>query len=261
MRLFLSLALSALVSFRSAAQQPAAPSPQAAALLQSALIALGGSQTLNDVTLSGTARRIAGSDDESGTVAVKALATGPIRLDFSFPSGPRSEVRANPNGGQAGDWSGPDGVSHSIALHNLSTDWGWFPAFTLANLNTSANTVLTYVGQETRSGHSVQRLTVQQQFPSLTGSVASLRQHLSQMDIYLDASTFLPVSLVYNTHPDNDAGLDLPVEISFSDYRVVNGAQVPFHMQKYLNGSLLLDLQFQSATFNTGLTASNFQVQ
>jgi hypothetical protein len=244
-----------------ASAPPSSSSTQAAALLAQSAAALTGNLAPSDVTLTGTARRIAGSDDESGTATVKALAGTGVRLDLSLPSGPRSELRNTSNAEPVGSWSGPDGVSHSIALHNLSTDWGWFPAFTLANLNASPNSVLTHVGQETRSGHSVQHLIVQQQFPNLTGSVASLRLHLSQMDIYLDALTFLPVSLVYNTHPDNDAGLDLPVEIGFSDYRVVNGAQVPFHVLKYLNGSLFLDLQFQSVAVNTGLTASTFSIQ
>jgi hypothetical protein len=260
-RFVLSTILSLSLILPASSQQVTAPAVQAPALLQSSSAALNGTQPLNDVTLSGTARRIAGSDDESGSVTVKALATGAMRLDFSLPSGTLSEVRANSADGPAGVWSRADGVSHSVASHNLSTDWGWFPAFTLSNLTSSANTILTYVGQETRNGHTVQHLSVKQQFPSQKGNVAILLQHLSQMDIYLDATTALPVSLVYNIHPDNDAGLDIPVEMDFSDYRVVNGSQVPFHVQKYLNNSLYFDLQFQSATVNTGLAASAFSVQ
>jgi hypothetical protein len=259
-RLALSVSVAFFLSLSLTAQQTVTTSPQALLLLQRSHSALAGSQTLTDVTLSGTARRIAGSDDESGSVTVKAMATGAMRLDFSLPSGTRSEVRAISDGAPAGNWSGPDGVSHSIAAHNLSTDWGWFPAFTLSSLNGSATTVLTYVGQETRNGRSVQHVGVQQQFPSQKGNTALL-QHLSQMEIYLDATTALPVSLVYNTHPDNDAGLDLPVELDFSDYRAVNGAQVPFHVQKSLNNSLYLDLQFQTTALNTGLTANTFTVQ
>ena len=79
---------------------------------------------------------------------------------------------------------------------------------------------------------------------------------LSQTEIFLDAATHLPRSIFYNTHPDNNDLLDIPVELQFSDYRSVNGAQIPFHIQKSVNGSLTLDLQFQSVALNTGLTAS-----
>jgi|ERR1700674_29139 len=74
------------------AQQSPAPPAQAPVLLQSAFAALAGATSVSDVTLTGTARRIAGSDDETGTATLKAV-SGASRLDFSFPSGPRSELR------------------------------------------------------------------------------------------------------------------------------------------------------------------------
>ena len=86
-------------------------------------------------------------------------------------------------------------------------------------------------------------------------------QRLSQMDIFLDSSTLLPVALAFNQHPDKDAGLDIPAEIRFLDYRAVNGVQVPFHIQGYLNNSLILDIQLQAATLNSGLTASAITTQ
>jgi len=52
--------------------------------------------------------------------------------------------------------------------------------------------------------------------------------------------------------------LDIPVEIRFSDYRPVSGAQIPFHVEKFLNNTLLLDLQFTNAQLNSGLSASLF---
>lgn len=55
--------------------------------------------------------------------------------------------------------------------------------------------------------------------------------------------------------------LDIPTEIHFSDYRTVNGVPIPFHVQKYVNNSLTLDLQFQTAVLNNNLPASVFAVQ
>jgi len=95
----------------------------------------------------------------------------------------------------------------------------------------------------------------------MAAKTAAVEQHLTQIDIFLDVSTSLPVALDFSTHPDNDAGLDIPVELLFSDYRPVNGAQIPFHVQKFLNNSLLLDLQFANAQLNSGLAASSFSVQ
>ena len=80
------------------------------------------------------------------------------------------------------------------------------------------------------------------------------------MDLYLDPSTS-PGSAAFNIHPDNNALLDISIEIRFSSYQSVNGVQVPFHVQKYLNGGLILDFQFSNAILNSGLTAASFQLQ
>ena len=76
------------------------------------------------------------------------------------------------------------------------------------------------------------------------------------MEIFLDATTLLPAAIAYNIHPDNNALLDIPVELRFSDFRSTNGTQIPFHIQKFINNSLALDLQFQSVALNTGLSAA-----
>ena len=77
----------------------------------------------------------------------------------------------------------------------------------------------------------------------------------------LDSTTFLPDAITFNIHPDNNALLDIPVEIDFSDYRPVSGTQVPFRIQKFLNNSLFLDFQVQNAAINSGLSASAFAIQ
>jgi len=244
----------------SASQQSAAPAPQAATLLAQSAAALTGRVALTDVTLSGTVRRIAGSDDESGTAVLTAISSGSSKLALTFPSGNRNEVRTNSSSGPAGSWSGHDGVAHPISYHNLMTDSGLFPAFALAGLLSSQNTVATYIGQETRNGASVIHISAYQQVSGITGEAAALPQRLSQIEIFLDPTTFLPASIAFKTHPDSNALLDIPIEVDFSDYRIVNGVQLPFHVQKSLNNSLLLDLQFQSVAVNTGLLASSFSL-
>jgi len=257
-RLLLSFVLVASLLIPTAAPQTASSS-QAAQYLQRALAALSGSTPVSDVSLTGTAQYIAGSDDETGTATLKAIA-GASRIDLNLSSGPRSEV-VNTSASPAGRWSGPDGVSHAMAFHNLLTDPAWFfPAFPITH-GLSSGYVSTYVGLETRDGQAVEHVTVSQTSTVQTPSGAPTLGHLSQMDFFLDSTTFLPVAVTFNIHPDNDAGLDIPIEVRFSDYRAVNDAQVPFHVQKFLNNGLILDLQFATAVLNTGLTTSQFQVQ
>jgi hypothetical protein len=250
----------------SAAQQPSSPaagsSSQATTLLTQSAAALTGGVTLSDVTLSGSARRVAGSDDETGTGVLKALGSGAGRTDLSLSSGQRSELCNLSAATPTGTWSGPDRVSHPIAYHNLMTEPAWFfPAFAIARRLSASGYVVTYVGHETHEGQVVEHISVSQPSPFPTPPGAASFEHLTQIDFFLDSSTLLPAAISFNTHPDNNALLDIPVEVRFSDYRSVNGAQVPFHLQKYLNNTLILDFQVQTVTVNTGLAASTFSAQ
>ena len=253
-----------LLASSSLSARQSSTSQQGPALLQRAQAAMTRGAAVSEVTLTGTARRIAGSDDESGTATLKALATGESRIDLNFPSGPRAEVRADSADGPAGKWTAPDGTSHAIAQHNLHAGNSWFfLPFTLASVLSASDSVVSGIGHETFDGTAVEHISISRQFTSLSADAhtTALFQHLSQMELYLDSTTLLPVALTFNTHPDNNALLDIPVIIRYSDYKTVNGTQIPFHIQKFINNSLVLDLQFQSATFNSGLSVSDLSVQ
>jgi len=242
------------------AQSPSASTPQALTALHSAFRALTGNTTVNDATLTGSAEWIAGSDDETGTVVLKTTSVA-SRMDLSLSAGTRSEIRSSAEGGPVGSWAGHDGVSHAMANHNLMTDPGWFPAFAIGNLLSSSNITLTYVGEESRNGASVVHISASEQFSNLPADSAAFMQHLTAVDLFLDPSTFLPVSYVFNSHPDNNAGLHIPMEIRYSNYKNVGGVQIPFHVQRFVNNTLTLDLQFQNASLNTGITAAQISAQ
>jgi len=234
-------------------------SPQAVTLLQNSLAALTGGKPITDVTLSGNARRIVGPDDESGTATLKAISGDAGRMDLTLSSGQRSEILNSTTTPPAGSWSGTDAVSHPIASHNLLNGSAWFfPVFAVSHRLSDSSFVATYVGHETRNGQAVEHVTVSQSSSVQTPPGVPTLQHLTQADFFLDSTTLLPVAIAFNTHPDNDMILDIPVEIRFSDYRPVSGAQIPFHVEKFLNNTLLLDLQFTNAQLNSGLSASLF---
>ncbi len=100
------MSVTLLFVVQTSAQQTAAPAPTrdpvAVALLAKSLGVMTGGRPISDVTLQGTARRIAGSDDESGAAILRALATGEARIDLSLPSGSRSEICATSADGPRG---------------------------------------------------------------------------------------------------------------------------------------------------------------
>jgi hypothetical protein len=247
-----------LIPLSAHSQQALIQNPQAMALATQALAALAGSTQVNDITLTGTATRTAGPDIESGTVVLEALGDSYSRLDLTLSNGARHEVRnLSSISAPQGYWIGTDGTSHPFSFHNCMTDAPWFaPALSVLSQLSNPNLVVSYIGQETRAGTTVQHLhfVIQSTPPDPTG----FDQSLSAEDLYLNASTYLPVALSFNTHPDNDAGKNIPVEIDFLNYQQVNGTQIPMHVQKFLNGTLLLDLNIQSAVLNSGLQPSDF---
>ncbi|HXM97602.1 MAG TPA: hypothetical protein VN982_03935 [Candidatus Dormibacteraeota bacterium] len=260
-RLSVLPALLTLTSASLLAQQTNTTSAQASIMLQQSLHALAPSVSVADVSLSGSARRIAGSDDETGTVALKAISGGAARMDANFSSGQRSEVQNLLSGSPVGSWSGPDGIFHPMAYHNLMTDPCWFfPTLAISRTISTSSYASAYIGRETRNGQSVEHVQVWQATPVQTPVPIPGLQHFSQMDLYLDSTTLLPASLTFQVHPDNNMSVDIFVEVLFSDYRAISGVQVPFRVQKYLNNGLALDLQLETATINSGLSASLFLV-
>lgn len=254
-----SLFVSVLLSFSPHLQQVAVTSPQGSVFLQKALTTLAPNLSLTDVTLTGSVRRIAGSDDETGSATFKSLSSGAARASLSFASSTRTEVINSDSSAPTGAWTGPDGVSHLIAFHNLLSEPAWFfPAFAISH-RLSAGYVATDLGPH--NGQQVEHISVLQTSLSQLPSAAPELQHLTQVDFYLDLKTLLPAAIAFNVHPDDNELLDIPVEIRFADYRVVNGVQVPFHVQKFLNNSLMLDFEVQNVTLNSGLSASEFSIQ
>ena len=78
------------------------------------------------------------------------------------------------------------------------------------------------------------------------------------MDFYLDGVTLLPSAVTFNAHPDNNSMTNLLIEIDFSNYQTLNGIVVPAHIQRYQQGSLMLDMSVTGAVFNAGLSLSIF---
>jgi len=239
------------------AQTSASTTPDVASILRSSLAAQNGSIPIQDIVLTGTAERIVGPDGETGPAQLKAVSSGSARFDASLSAGIVTELRQVTSSGVSGAWSNGDGHSHLMAGHNMLTDAAWFfPMFVIQRLLSDPKASVTFVGIEGNLGHFQAAESAQ-----TSGSVAESGQlaHWSQIDIYLDSASLLPVRLSFNTHPDDNALLDIPVVVDFSSYETLSGVTMPMHVQRSVNGTLQMDIQLQSASFNTGLSSSAFQ--
>jgi hypothetical protein len=238
-----------------ATPQTATRDPQALTLIASSLKALTGGTAVNDVILQTSASYVAGSDEETGTATLTARGNQLSLVQLNLSGGARQETRNGP----AGAWSGPDGTAHSTAIHNCWTDASWFfPALTLEAIANSPLTNASYLGTDTSKGRPLLHLRVTRVPAGQAANVTALILGLSTMDIYFDPQSFLPVVLDFNTHPDTDANTNLPAEIQFGNFQSISGGLVPFRIQKYFQGSLLLDLAVTNVSLNSGVPSSVF---
>jgi hypothetical protein len=246
----------ALTCFSSAQNQPPSD-PQAVAYAAQSIAALTGGTAISDATLSGTVTWNGGAD--TGTATLRALGSGESRMDLALTSGTLTEIRDAQTGTPLGQWFAPNNTSGYFASQNCLTDAVWFFPV-LGSLAAGPNVVLSYLGQTTWNGESVQHIqsyVYQANWPSIPGPTP---QQLSTIDFYLDATTLLPSAVTFNAHPDNDATTNLLIEVDFSNYQTVSGVTVPMQIQKYQQGNQMVNLVLSGASFNTGLSLSIFTI-
>ena len=244
----------------STSQISSASDPQALALAVKSVMAMTRGSVIRDVKITASVTWIAGSDREIGTGTFLAKGANESRVDLDLDSGDRTEIRSSSEGAPTGKWKRGQGKVASVAQHNCWTDAVWFfPALSSLTQTTNSNFTFQYFGQEQRDGLAVLHLRIAQH---LVGDTAGLNlSRLTVMDFYLDPSSLLPLAVAYNLHPDDNFNRDIPAEIRFTDYRLVDGVQVPFHIQRLLNGGLLMDAIVSEVNANSGLNDTQFTLQ
>jgi len=245
--------------------------PQAATILQQSVANLMGATPITDITLTGSITVAFRSVVQSGTVKLIATAAGQSEVASSFSSGTGIEIRDISTGSPTLTVIQADGTKYSVTTQSaLSPNPSWFfPAFILSQALLEPFYTSSYIGLETRNGDAVQHVAV---WPASTNSSFSgIVTALTRHDIYLDASSLLPVAITFNAHPYDAANPDTvlipyrgnPVdhleEVDFSDYQAVQGHAVALHIHTLINlvaGPLVTDIQISSVELNTGATIS-----
>ncbi len=229
------------------------PSLTTTTLLQNASQAFSKGQPVHGVTLTGTANWIAGGDNENGNITLIANSDGSYQINLEMGQSSRTETQTAFAQGQQCTWAGSDGVPQEVSGHNCMQSVAWFlPAVALFG-NLQPQVVATILVGSSPNAQSPGLDLRQQQsvVPSyVSASIAGMFTHLTAVDIFYDPTTYLPISLDYETHPDVNAAVDFPVQVEFSNYQTVGGITVPFHIQRYVNGVLALDITISNVSWS-----------
>lgn len=238
---FFKYALIPLLSVTALAQGTSSPLRQLSA-------AFSGGKAIQGAQLTGDATWYAGSLTDSGNVTLTASSDGTwqMQLDLSA-SGQRTESQT---GAGSCQWAGADGVVHPIESGACQQPLVWFlPAFTLQQANAPAVNDLG-VGTVGTSAASLRHLQSPWATSGGATSGTSDAARTERTEIGLDPASLLPAVLAYSVHPDNGAQVPVAIEIHYSDYRPVDGVEIPFLIQRYVNGALQLEIHVSSATIN-----------
>jgi hypothetical protein len=255
---FLGLFLLPTVSISSQQPQslPAAPvrDPQAVAILQHAIAAMG-SNSPADSSATGTVSVVEGSTTQSGSIQILTRGTSQTAETITLPDGQRAVVYSN---GDAKETKGSQSSNPPLQLI-LTDQCADFPLPTIQSALNNSDETFQYVGAETLEGASVQHVRLWNSFaskPRLQKLAA-----FSVRDIWLDATSGVPLKLAYSRRAGGGAVPAFTVEVSFSHYTNVNGVLYPLQINKSYNGTPWQTITIQSVSFNTGLTDGQFVVE
>jgi hypothetical protein len=223
-----------IASSTSSSSNASVVASQAVAPFSQALVA--------SVHLTGTAHAIAGSTDETGTFTFDVQRAGESNLQIQAGALTQDETSSAFEAAPACTWSGKDGVKHAAAEHNCLLSVNWIlPAMGVESRGTKLS--ITPADNPVDSSPAISVSVAVKGTKKGVLRYAKLTTALMALD-----ATSLPRWLSYNIHPDDDENTDIPILVRYSDYRQVSGATIPFHIQKYINNGLALDLQVENAT-------------
>lgn len=217
-------------------------------VIQLAASAFHGNSAFTQASLVGRARSIQGSLIEDGTINLTTSADGAYQIDYQFSGGVRTETQTSPSQSDPScSWTDVTGTSHPTAQQNCLLGVAWFlPELGMFGGIPSAGATLSLAGIVSENEGSY--LDLRSRTNSNNSPSAALMTHLSTIDLLLSADTYLPCLGRYMAHPDANSNVDIPVEIQFTDYRQVSGLAIPFRIQRFFNGTLVLDITIETAT-------------
>jgi len=226
----------------------------AANVLNQMSAAFSGGKIVQNVQLSGNAIWHTGNLEDSGAATLTASSDGSSLMQLVLASaGQRAEIQTGSGLDATCQWAGADGVSHAINSVSCGRPVIWFmPTLSLQPSLLPSDLGVADLGMGTVGAVANTCRHLQSQL-TLSGSPDPVSTDIAQMsktDIGIAPNSLLPEVLVYSARPDGGAAIAIAVEVHFSDYRTVAGVQIPFLIQRYVNGSLQLELHLSSAEIN-----------
>jgi hypothetical protein len=228
--------------------------PQALAILQTGLIALGGAVP-SDTVATGTIQIVAGSKTDQGTIRILTRGLDQSLEEIDTPEGVHKIVFSR---GMASETLGAATRKLSMQASASSQSAG-FPLPLLISSISPPDISIQFIGLETLDGAPAQHVRVWDSLTSRPTLQAIAK--FTVKDLWFDPSSGVlrKISFLYGEAD----GLRVPsalISVDFFDYRKVGNALYPFLTKKSLNGVPWVTIVIQSVATNTGLSDLDFPV-
>jgi hypothetical protein len=228
--------------------------PQAIALLQSSVRAMGGNVPLDSVA-NGTVLQTAGSLSTTGNIRILTRGTEQTSDDIQWPNCTDSNVYSSQRSVRVAC-----GNSSALSMEEAATNQGAYsPMMLIAHFLNESDSAIQLVRLEVVSGKNTAHLRLSETYSS--SAVLQRVAPFSVRDLWLDTSTALPVQLQYvQSTGQGSADQHRTFLLQYSTYQSANGYGYPSTIQVRLNGVPWRTIAVTSLSLNTGLTDGDFPV-
>lgn len=228
-------------------QNAASPNPQLQSIEAQVGAAIFTAGQPNSIKLTGTFTSTEGSLTQTGSAHMTLGADGTYQISLARTVGPTGESRSVSGGASSCTWTDQQGTVHNGgSLNCISPAW-FFPALELLSGSNGASglswTPASYftdtLGSHLRFQLVLPGSNTAQEDPPVSSS----------FDLVFAPNSNLPEYALFTEQPDNPgASVAIPVQIDYSNYQTVSGVMIPFRIQRFVNGSLVLDLTITSVS-------------
>jgi len=224
--------------------------PSPSVFLAQAQTATLAGKSFHTLKLSGTAEWTAGSQQETGNAELEANADGSTSVQLNLSKATRTETQAKTDSEKTCQWTDAAGTVHDVLGPNCFVSIPWFAPILFTQASSQLPALLTTAddGAVTKDGTALHQVSYKLNIQGADDAATKRAQDASTVKVFFDPQTFLPSSLEYAIHPDNNDLQSLDVKVVFSDYRSVSGVMLPFHIEKYIQRSLQLKLDISNTS-------------
>jgi hypothetical protein len=216
---------------------------------------------VNDIAFQFTGAQSVGPDTATATGAFYGRVDGNTRLDFDAGSGMKTECHLITDGRRELYRRDAAGTVTKGALHAAWISNMWLaPPLALSRVLQDPEYKFVYGGRQSWNGQPVEQITIFIDESSEKPDSETLIEKLSSVELFLDATTLLPVRVTYNVYSDKTFSQSLPLELQFNNYSPDGGVLFAHKIAAFFNYGPWRLYQISALQINAGIADATFNL-